>query len=219
MQRQQLTVEKRTITGKKVKQLRRTGVLPGNVYGKEMKSTAVQVSINDFLPLYKDVGETGLIDIKLDGKALPVLIHNVHKNYLRDEILHADFFKVNLKEKIKTNVPVVLTGEAAAVTNNVGLLQQVLSEVEVEALPTELPEKIEVDVTELEEVDEYIPVEELKAPTGVTILTDPNQVVVKVSELVSKEAEEDAAAAVAEAEAAKEETGEVATAEAPQETT
>ncbi len=205
MKNPSLKVAKREIFGKKVKQLRREGILPGNVYGKDIDSTPVQVEKKEFLPVYKQVGETGLIDLDLNGKSLTVLIHNVAKDYLRDEILHADFFKVNLKEKIKTSVPILLVGEAQAVTDRVGLVQQMLSEVEVEALPQDLPEKIEVDITELAEVDEYIPVEELKTPSGVVILTDPNQSVVKITELVSKEAEEQAAEEAAASEAAKEE--------------
>jgi len=200
-----LKVQKRTTQGKKVKSLRKAGILPGNVYGKDIKSTAVQVEMKEFLPIYKEAGETGLIDLSLEGKILPVLIHNVAKDYLRDELLHADFFKVNLKEKIKTQVPIQLIGEAKAVTERVGILQQTLSEVEVEALPQDLPEKIEVDVTPLSEVDQNIAVEELKAPQGVAILTDKNQVIVKITELVSKEAEEQAAEEAAASEAAKEE--------------
>lgn len=207
MKHPKLAVEERKILGKKIKALRRTGILPGNVYGKDIKSTAVQVQEKDFNKVYAEVGETGLVDLELKDKTLPVLIHNVAKDF-RSNILHADFYKVDLKEKIKAMVPVEAVGEPKAVTEKVGLLMQILSEVEVEALPEELPEKIEVNVEPLAQVDEQISVADLKAPQGVQIVTDPTQVVVKIGELVSKEAQELAAEEAAKAEEAKAEAGE-----------
>lgn len=219
MKREKLAVEKRKILGKKVKKLRREGVLPANVYGKNIKSVSVQVSQKEFDKVFKEAGETGLVDLQLEGKILPVLIHNVQTDYLGNK-LHADFFQVNLKEKVKTMVPIVIIGEPKAVTDKVGLLMQIISEVEVEALPEELPEKIEVNVEPLAQVDEQVTVEDLKIAKGVTILTDLTQVVVKISELVSKEAEALAKEEAAAAEEAKTETAEEAPtgeAEAPTE--
>lgn len=198
-----LTVEKRAILGKKVKKLRREGVLPTNIYGKGIQSLAVQVSTKEFENVFKEVGETGLVDLHVNGEVRPVLIHNVHIEPLTHAPLHADFYQVNLKEKIKTMVPVVTVGEPKAVSEKIGLLLQPLSEVEVEALPEDLPENIEVNVEPLAAVDDQITIGELKASKGVEILTDPKQVVVKITELVSKEATEQAAAEAAAAEAAK----------------
>ncbi|MBI2031587.1 MAG: 50S ribosomal protein L25 [Candidatus Levybacteria bacterium] len=207
MKREKLKVEKRKILGKKVKKLRREGVLPANVYGKDIKSVSVQVAQKEFDKVFKEAGETGLVDLELDSKLLPVLIHNVQSDYLGNP-LHADFFQVNLKEKVKTMVPIVVIGEPKAVTDKVGLLMQIISEVEVEALPEELPENIEVNVEPLATVDEQVTVGDLKTAKDVTVLTDPTQVVVKISELVSKEAEELAAEEAAAAEEAKAEAGE-----------
>ncbi len=201
--RLQLKVEKRTVLGKKIKKLRKSGILPANIYGKDIKSQAVQVPYKEFEPIYKEVGETGLIDVAVDGQLRPVLIHNVQLDHFTRQPLHADFFQVNLKEKVKTMVPIELTGEAKAVVDKVGMVLQTLSEVEIEALPTDLPEKIEVNVENLAAVDEQITVGELKVDGDVIILTDPGQVVVKVTKLISKEAEEQAAAEAAAAEAAK----------------
>jgi len=122
--------------------------------------------------------------------------------------LHADFFQVNLKEKVKANVPLEFVGEPKAVTEKTGILMEITNEVEVEALPTELPEKIEVNVEHLAQIDDQIAVSDLKVPQGVTILSDLNQVVAKIEELVSKEALEQAAEEAAAAEAAKAEAGE-----------
>lgn len=201
-----LKIEKRTVLGKKIQKLRREGIIPGNIYGKAMKSQAVQVGEKEFDKVFKVAGETGLVDIHLGEEVIPVLIHNIASDY-RNRILHVDFFKVNLKEKIKTEVPLEFIGEPKAETDKVGLLMPIMSVIEIEALPSELPENIKVNVESLALVDDQITVADLKAPEGVTIITDPGQVVVKVGELVSKEAQEqavadEAAAAEASAEAA-----------------
>ncbi len=201
-QKHKLKVEKRTVEGKKVKKLRREGILPGNVYGADFKSTAVQVPYTDFNPIYNEAGETGLIDLQLGEQTIPVLIHNIHQNF-RNEVLHADFFKVNLKEKVKAMIPLEFVGQSPAVSENIGLLEKVMHEVEIEALPTDLPEHIEVNVDRLAQIDDQITVEGLKVPTEVTVLSDPGQVIVKVGELITKEAQEEAEAEAAAAEAAK----------------
>lgn len=191
MKHPQLKAEVRTVLGKKVKKLRREGILPANIYGKGLESTSVQVEMKEFVTTYDEVGETGLVDVMIDGKRHPVLIKNVHMNYHTHSPLHADFYQVNLKEKVKTMVPLTIIGEAQAVTDKLGLMIQPLSEVEVEALPEKLPETIEVPVAALAAIDEQLTVGDLIAPEGVTILTDASQTVVKIAELVVEEAEEE----------------------------
>jgi len=205
MKRYKLKVEERKVLGKQVKKLRRDGILPCNIYGKGIKSTAVQVPQKDFDAVYKEAGVTGLVDVELGDKVTPVLIHNMQKDF-RGNVLHADFFQVNLKEKVKTMVPLEIVGEPKAVLDKIGLLMNILSEVEVEALPTDLPENIEVNVEHLANVDDQITVADLKIPAEVTILTEPEQVISKIGELVTKEAAAEAAAEEAAAEAAKAET-------------
>lgn len=200
--REKLTVAKREITGKKVRKLRREGLLPANVYGAEMKSIAVQLPLKDFNKTFNIVHETGLVDLEVDGQILPVLIKNVHMDYVTDTPLHADFHKVNLKEKISAKIPVEAVGEAKAETDKVGLLEQPMMEVEVEALPTDLPEKIEVNIENLAVIDDQILVSDLKVPAGVEILSEAGQVVFKIGELITKEMEEQMAADAAETEAA-----------------
>lgn len=201
-----LVVEKRKVLGKKVKKLRKEGILPANVYGKDVKSEAVQLPEKEFLKTFKEVGETGLIELQVGGQVRPVLIHNVQYETMTNAPLHADFYQVNLKEKVKTMAPLVFTGEPAAVLNKVGILLEQMTEIEVEALPTDLPENIEVNVESLANVDEQITVADIKAPVGVTVLSDPGQVVAKIGELITKEAAAEAEAAKAAAEAAKAET-------------
>ena len=200
MKRHKLAIEKRKILGKQIKKLRREGILPGNIFGKNIKSTSVQVLLKDFAPVYKEAGSTGLVDLELDGKIIPVLIQDLQTDY-KNNVLHANFYQVNLKEKVKSAMPLEIVGEPKAVTEKVGLLMNILSEVEVEALPEDLPENIEVNVEHLTAVGDQITVADLKAPTGVEVLTDATQVVSKIDELVSKEAQELAVEEAAAAEA------------------
>ena len=203
MKKYKLAVEKRKIVGKKVRKLRKEGFLPANIYGKGVKSLSVQVPYKEFEKVYKEAGVTGIIDVEVGGVVRPSLIHNVQQDYYNHKLLHADFFQVNLKEKVKTMVKVVTMGVPKAVSEKLGLLLQPLSEVEIEALPTDLPDKIEVNVESLAEVNAQITVSEIKAPAGVKILTEPGQIVAKIGELISKEAAAQAAAEAAAAEAAK----------------
>ena len=203
MKRFKLAVEKRKILGKKVSKLRKEGLFPANIYGKGVKSLSVQVPYKDFEKVYKEAGLTGIVDVEVAGEIRPSLIHNVQQDYYKHTLLHADFFQVNLKEKVKTMVKIVTLGEPKAVSEKLGLLIQPLNEVEIEALPTDLPDKIEVNVEPLAVLDAQITVGEIKAPAGVTILTDASQVVAKIGALISKEAAEQAAAEAAAAEAAK----------------
>ena len=189
MSQPKLKAEKRSVLGKQVRKLRREGTLPANVYGKELSSLAIQVNTKEFETLYKEVGETGLVDLEVAGEVRPVLIKNLQMKYPLRTPLHVDFYQVNLKEKVKTMVPVEIIGEAKAVVDKVGTLLQTLNEIEVEALPTDLPEKIEVNVEPLAALDEQITVGDLKFSESVTVLTDAGQVVVKIAELAAPEPE------------------------------
>lgn len=189
MKRPQLKAEERKVLGKKVKKLRREGLLPGNVYGKGLPSYALQVKLTDFDAAYKEAGDTGLIDLTYDAKTKPVLVKNLQRNFANHTVLHVDFYQVNMKVKVKATVPVILVGEAKAVTDKVGLLLQSLTDVEVESLPDSLPENVEINVEHLAEIGDQVTVANLKAPEGVEILTDAAQTIAKVNELVVEEPE------------------------------
>lgn len=221
MDNPKLVVQKRTITGRKVKSLRKKGILPANIYGKKIKSQTVQVDLKNFIGLFEKVGETGLVDLELHKKKLPVLLHNIFFHPVTDEPLHADFYQVDLKEKVTTNVPLEIIGEPPAVKDKLGVLLTNLSEVEVESLPADLPDKIEVDVSQLKAVNESIKVENIKVSDKVKVLTDLNLEIVKIAPLVSKEAEEmvqeqEAQKAAAEEAKEAEEAEEVDVAKAPE---
>lgn len=189
----------RTLSGRKVRGLRRDGFVPGTIYGKHIPSASLSVGIAEFSRVWEQARESGLIDLTLDGHVRPVLIHNVQKDAVKGTPLHVEFFQVNLKEKVRTKVPVELVGESAAVTGKIGTILTVLDELEVESLPTDLPENISLDVSMLSQVGQEVKVSAITAPAGVTIMTEPGLTVVKVAPLVSKEAQEQAAAEAAAA--------------------
>jgi large subunit ribosomal protein L25 len=181
MDKKILKAEERKLSGRKVKTLRIKGFLPGNVYGKKIKSQAVQVDKKEFEILYKDVGETGLITLEIGKEELPVLVNNVQKHPVTDEPIHIDFRQVDLKAKVAAEVPVEVTGESPAEKQGIGTVVQYLKEVEIEALPGDLLEKFEVDTSVLSEVDQAIYVKDLKVDkTKVEIKTNGDEIVVKV---------------------------------------
>lgn len=199
MDRAKLTAKKREVLGRRVKTLRREGLIPANVYGKGITSMAVELPVKEFNAVFEKSGETGLIDLVVDSASHPVLITNVQTHPVTDLPLHADFRQVDLKEKITAPVPVELIGESPAEKSGIGILVQQLNEVEVEALPTDLPEKIEVDISKLENVDDSILVGALNVDRSkVEIKAEPEQVVVKIEPPAAEEVAPEPAAAEGE---------------------
>jgi len=176
-----LKAEARKIEGRKVKTLRRQEVIPANIFGKKIKSESVQVSLKDFEKVYKEVGETGVINLAFGAEKRPVLVHDVQLNPKTDEVLHIDFHQVDLKEKIEAEVPVELAGESPAEKQSLGTVVQYVNEIKVEALPTDLPEKFIIDISDLSEVDQAVFVKDLKMDRGkVEVKNDAEEIVVKV---------------------------------------
>jgi len=184
-----LQAEKRKVVGRQVKKLRRDGVLPANIYGSKVKSQAVQVDLKEFLTIFKQVGETGIVELKVkaESKTRPVLIHNIQVDPVTDIPLHADFFQVDLKVKVTSNIPVDLIGESPAVEQKLGILIQILNEVEVEALPMDLPEKFSLNIGSLEKVNDALAVADLKSAPKVKILTSEKETLAKIEPLSKEE--------------------------------
>ncbi len=190
----------RKAIGRKVKLLRKEGVLPANIYGKNIKSESIQISLSDFNDVYKKAGETGLIYLQIEeGKKKeekPALVANIQKDPVSDLLLHIDFHQVSLKEKVEAKVPVELIGESPAEKQSIGTVVQYLNEIEVEALPTDLPEKFEVDISTLSEVDQMVSVKQLTYDKSkIEVKTEPEEIIVKVEppqkeEVVAPPAEE-----------------------------
>lgn len=192
-----LAAQKRDLVGKRVKKLRREGQLPISVYGKGFTSQSLQVPYKDFQKVYRTVGKTGLVDVKVGAQSYPALIRTVQIHPVSGVPLHAEFHKVKLTDKITANIPLELVGESPAARDGIGLLLQTLNEVSVEALPTELPEKIAVDVSRLVALGDQIAVSDLAKPTSGEIKTDGGNIIVKVVPVVSEEAKKEAEALVA----------------------
>lgn len=188
MDKQTLKAKTRKILGRKVKQLRKQGILPANIYGKNIDSLAAEVDLKEFEKVYKKVGETGLVELLVGGKRKPVLIHNIQKDPVNDTFVHVDFLQVDLKKKVVAQVHIELSGEAPAEKQGLGTVVQYIDEIEVEALPTDLPEKFELDLSKLEKVDDAVYVKDIKVDTKtVEIKNDPEQILVKVEELRKEE--------------------------------
>ncbi|KKU74320.1 MAG: 50S ribosomal protein L25, partial [Candidatus Amesbacteria bacterium GW2011_GWB1_47_26] len=182
-----LKAEPRKITGRKVKSLRSQGLIPANVFGKDVKSQSLQVKASDFSKLYKEVGESTLI--YLDDR--PVMVHEVAVHPVTDKILHVDFHQVNLKEKTTAEVAIKLTGEAPAEKEKQGILVQQLHELEIEALPADMPESIEVSIASLAADGDAIYIKDISVSSKLTIKTDPESIVVKIEPLAKEEPKEE----------------------------
>jgi large subunit ribosomal protein L25 len=207
MDRISLNAEERDVLGKKVKNLRKAGKLPGHVYGKGLETEHVSVDSKTFLATFKEAGETGLIDLKIGSeKVRPVLIRGVDHDPVSGNPLHIDFYQVNLTQKVTVPVPIELIGEEPEKVHlGEAIVLQTLNEVQLEALPTDLIEKIEVDITSLKEIDDAILVKDLKFDrTKLTLSADEEEVVVKLAPAVSAEMEALLEEQAAETEAAQE---------------
>lgn len=178
-----LKSEKRILFGRKVKQLRKEGLIPANIFGKKVKSEAITVNTKDFREVFEKAGETQIID--LGGR--PVLVSNLQIDPVTSDYVHIDFRQVDLTEKITAKVPVEIIGESPAEKQSIGTVVQQLNEIEVEALPANLPEKIEIDSSVLTEVDQAIYVKDLKLDNKVTIKTDLESIIVKVEPPIKEE--------------------------------
>ncbi len=177
-----LNVTIRTIFGKKLNKLRKEGVVPANIYGPGFKSKSVSVNFKDFINIYKIAKETGVVYLKDKTEELPVLIKNVQKHPVSNNILHADFRKIDLAQKIQTEVPVKVVGQSEAVTQKGGVLLTLTESLLVEALPTDIPKEIEVDISSIKDIGKEIKVSDLKKSDKYEIKDPAVKVIVSVVE-------------------------------------
>jgi len=200
----------RKVLGRKVKSLRREGVLPANIFGKNIKSIAIQVDLGEFQKVFGLAGETALVEINLNGKVHPVLISEVQVDPVSNLPVHADFKEVDLKEKVTADVPVELIGESPVEKSGAGTLVQQVEEIQVEALPMDLPEKFELDASVLTKVDDSFSIADIKVGDKVTILDNKDKIIAKVEALREEEEEPEPVAEVVEGEAEEPAEGEEA---------
>lgn len=177
-----LKAEIRTLFGKKLKALRKTGILPTNVYGEDIQSQALQLPVKEFYAIYKKAHETHIVYLQFKDQEIPVLIQNVQHHPVTDILLHADFRKVNLKKKIETEIPIKILNESEAVHLNKGILLTLNETLLIEALPEDLPEDIEIDISVLKELNDEIKIKDLKIKGSYEFKGDPEQTIVRISE-------------------------------------
>ncbi len=213
-----ITADTRTVLGRKVKRLRKEGILPANIFGKKVKSTAIQLPIKEFAKVFSEAGETSIIEVELNKTKHPVLVSNIQVDPLSNNPIHVDFMEVDLKEKVTAQVPVEVVGESPAEKQGLGTVVQYVDEIEVEALPTDLPEQFIIDLTKLEEVDQQVKIGDIKYDSSkVEIKDDMETIVVKVEPQREEEPEPVAPAEEVEAETPSDTTAETPDTEASKE--
>lgn len=187
-----LSVEKREKGGARPPVLRRTGSIPAVVYGAHHEATSIVIEARAFQKVLRDAGEATIVSLTGLGAPLPTLIHQVDLDPVTEFPRHVDFYAVTKGEKVEVNIPLEFVGESAAVEAG-GNLVKVLHEVEVEADPMSLPQHIEVDLTKLAALGDRIHASDLKLPAGVTLVTEGEEVVALIQEVVEEKEEEVAA--------------------------
>jgi large subunit ribosomal protein L25 len=186
-QKIELEAQVRTIMGGKVASLRHSGLVPAVLYGKGQEPISLQISEKDFKKTFHAAGESTLVYINVAGKTYPTIIHDVARHPHSNDVIHADFYKVNLDEKIKTQVPVVFTGEAPAVRDLAGIFIRNVNELEVEALPQNLPHEIAIDISHLENFGDQILLKDINAGKDVIVHGNPEEIIAVVKEPISEE--------------------------------
>ncbi|MBI4759248.1 MAG: 50S ribosomal protein L25 [Chloroflexi bacterium] len=200
----ELIAEPRSVTGKKVRFLRRKGIIPANIFGHNVSSRAIQVDARVLQKAMSSAGTNTLISIKVATEAEPrmVLARRAQRDATSDAVLHVDFYQVAMTEKIRLSVPLVFEGEAPGVAEQGGVLLHNIDAVEIACLPKDLVQRIMVDVYELKAIGDALHVRDLKASPGVEVLTEPEELVAKVLPPEKEEVEEAVEVAPAEAEVA-----------------
>jgi large subunit ribosomal protein L25 len=188
-----LEAQPRTVTGKKVGQLRRNGLVPMTVYGPKTQPVNLQVAYRPLEILLSKAGGTNLIDINADGKTYTVLVREVQRDVITRKMIHIDLFALDLTAKLKTDIPVRYVGESPAVQAKQGVLITGPSSLHVELLPSALMEYIEIDIASLKTVGAAIFVGDLKLGEGIAILNDPEELLARVSQTSAARSEVDEA--------------------------
>jgi len=173
MDKIELTASKRTSTGRKVRELRIEGKVPAVVYGRGVKSEPLEVEARLLERVFARAGGNKIVALKVgDGRVRNVLIHDVQRGTLRGELTHADFYAVRMDELLKAEVPLRFTGESTAVYQDEGTLLKNVEALEVECLPADLPEAIEIDISVLDDFEKTITLADIVVPAGVKLMDE-----------------------------------------------
>ena len=180
----------RTITGRHVRALRRSGQLPGVIYGHNVEPVSISMDGRDAAKVLARLSSSSLITVEVDGKEYPSLVREKQINYIKRNLIHVDFQVVSLTEKIHANVGIVLAGSSLAVKDFNAMLINGLTELEVEAFPQDLPERVVVDIGALAKIGDAIHVKDILLSDKVTILSSADEMVVLATAPTKEEVEE-----------------------------
>jgi len=185
----ELIVEKRNDKeiGSGINALRSRGFVPAELYGRGTQNMHLAVKASDFKKVFREARESTLITVVLDGKKHPAMIHDVSFDPVSEEPLAIDFYQVRLDEKIKVKIPISFVGESSAVKDAGGLLVKAMHEIEIEALPTNMPHALEVSLALIKNIGESIHVKDVPLPKGVEVHIAPETVIATVTEKKKEE--------------------------------
>ena len=196
-----LKATKRTVTGKQVKALRRAGELPAVIYGRHVEPIVISLDAHSSELVFAKLTSSTLVTIDVEGQEYAALVREKQRNFIKGNLTHVDFLALDLTEKIRTKVRLTFTGVSSAVKDFSAVLVHRMEAFEVECLPTDLPERINVDISSLKEIGNSIRVSEIPLPENITVLDDAEDIVI-IATLAKEEAPEEGAAVVPGAEAA-----------------
>ncbi|MEK9194473.1 MAG: 50S ribosomal protein L25 [Patescibacteria group bacterium] len=185
-QKIELNASKREIVGSGLNALRKSGYMPAILYGKGQESIPLQIPVKDFRKAFELAGESTLIFLNVNGQAYPTIIHDIARDAVSEDILHADFYKVRLDEKIKAKVEVVFQGESPAVRDSGAIFVRNINELEIEAFPQDLPHEIVVDISSLKNMGEQILVKNLKLDAKLKVIAEAEEIIATVQEPMSE---------------------------------
>lgn len=187
-----LEAKKRQETGKRVKKVRQAGYIPAIIYGHKQDPLPISLEKQSATQVLNKVSGSTVLTVKVDGKDYSTLVRDVQRDHIKNEFLHLDFLAVSLTEKLRTAVSITLIGEAPVLKEYDALIVAGISEVEVEALPQDLPETLEVDLSDLAEIGDAIYLKDIQIPANVEFLTDGEELIA-VASAVKEEVVEEAA--------------------------
>jgi large subunit ribosomal protein L25 len=192
MEELKLTAAKRDVLGKRNRFLRRRGITPAHLFGHNLESVSLQCDTVELKKIVAHAGTTRLVSLKIAGEDGPkiVFVREIQRDALGKNLLHVDFYQVIKGEKMTADVPIVLVGEAPAMKAKGRLLSRGITELSIECLPEKVPPQIEVDISYLMELEQTIHVKDIALDPDITVHDDPEQMVVKVTEIVIKVEEE-----------------------------
>jgi len=200
MEHIELQANTREVLGKKVRFLRRQGVIPAHLFGHGVKSVALQCDVVQLQNVLAQAGMTRLISLKLDKAKKPrnVVVREVQLDHQTGKLIHVDFYQLRMEEKIRVDVPIILVGEAPALKSKENMLSQELSSLSIECLPDQIPAHIGVDLSSLTEVGQSIRVKDIVLDEKIAVLNGSEVLVVRVSLRSRERAEEEVAVAAEE---------------------